>query len=115
MNAESIKKMQEVHLAIWNERSRSTRDSMIAQIYADEIKMYDPDSILKGTKEISDFIDKVQSDSKFTIKATQPMESTQNGARLFWTITTEEGLLKGMDFFILENEKVTNLYVFIES
>jgi hypothetical protein len=101
-------------LAGWNERDRSKRDRMLSEIYAADIQMYDPDIILNGITEISDFIDKVQTYPAFDFKAAGPMEHTQNGARLFWTIQTKQGTLKGMDFFILENGKVAHLYVFIE-
>ena len=115
MDSELITVLEHTHLAVWNERNRTQRDSMMGEIYADEIKMYDPNLTLNGVKDVSDFIDKVQADPAFDFKATQPMERVQNGARLFWTITTEKGPLTGMDFFILENEKVTQLYVFIAS
>jgi hypothetical protein len=114
MDELSIMDLEEVHLAIWNERNRAKRDGLIEQVYSTTIRMYDPNSILNGTNEVSDFIDKVQSDPLFDFKATKPMERTQNGARLFWSIATEQGLLTGMDFFILEDGKVAHLYVFIE-
>jgi len=114
MNAQLLNNIQDTHLAIWNERSRKKRDSMIADLYTDDIKMYDPNFILNGSEAVSDFIDKVQSDPKFAFKAIKPMDRTQNGMRLFWSIETENGLLTGMDLFILEHEKVKHLYVFIE-
>ncbi|WP_430405706.1 nuclear transport factor 2 family protein [Fluviicola sp.] len=113
MNAESIRNLEATHLEVWNERDRSKRDGMLSEIYAHDIRMYDPNTILNGISEVSDFIDKVQTDPEFNFKAVRPMEWTQNGARLFWTIETSKGDLKGMDFFILENGKVAHLYVFI--
>lgn len=115
MDTEYITMLEQAHLAIWNERNRTQRDSMISKIYADDIKMYDPSFILNGVNQVSDFIDKVQTDPAFDFKATQPIERVQNGMRLYWEILTEKGPLTGMDFFIIENEKVTNLYVFINA
>ncbi len=115
MDTEFITILEQTHLAIWNERDRTQRDGMISKIYANEIKMYDPAFILNGVNEVSDFIDKVQADPAFDFKATQPIERVQNSMRLYWTIATEKGPLTGMDFFIVENEKITDLYVFIAS
>lgn len=105
---------QQTHLAIWNEKDRQKRDQLIAMLYSEEIRMYDKDFILQGRKAVSDFIDKVQTDIEFNFKPTQPMELTQNGARLFWNIQTSQGVLNGMDFFIIEAGKVAHLYVFMK-
>lgn len=115
MDSAAIKKLAETHLAVWNEKDRIKRDGMMTTIYAADIIMYDKDFILTGNKEISDFIDKVQGDPVFDFHAIRPMEDTQNGARLFWSIKTTQGLLTGMDFLILENDLVDQIYVFIDA
>jgi hypothetical protein len=115
MDAQWIKNLQETHIAAWNEKDRAKRDSLIATIYADDMKMYDKDFVLHGSSEVSGFIDKVLADPKFDFTVTKPLELTQNGARLFWHIQTSEGVLTGMDFFIIENKKVTQLYVFMDT
>lgn len=109
-----IEQFQQTHLAIWNEKDRQKRDQQIAVLYSEEIRMYDKDFILQGRKAVSDFIDKVQTDTKFNFEPTHPMELTQNGARLFWNIQTTQGVLNGMDFFIIEEGKVAHLYVFMK-
>lgn len=118
MDISLLSKIQETHLAIWNERDRAKRDELMATIYAENIKMYDKDFVLAGIKEISDFIDKLHSqESNFVFTAEKPMDFTQNGARLYWEIHMGEkqDLLTGMDFFIVENEKVAHLYVFMKT
>lgn len=114
MSTPSLTEIQDIHLAIWNERSRSKRDELIATLYADDIRMYDPNFTLNGVKEVSDFIDKVQSDPQFAFEAAQPMDGTQNGLRLFWSIATSQGVLTGMDFFVMDQGKVAHLYVFMK-
>lgn len=114
MDKQVIEHLQTTHLAVWKEKNREKRDQLMATIYAQQIKMYDKDFILQGTKEISEFIDKLQRDPEFDFKAAKPMEAVQNGLRLFWNIQTGQGLLKGMDFFILEEGKVLQLYAFME-
>lgn len=115
MNDQLLNEIQATHIAIWNERSRPKRDELTSTLYSENIKMYDPGFTLTGVKDVSDFIDKVQSDAKFVFKATQPMDGTQNGLRLFWSIETSQGVLTGMDFFILDGGKVEHLYVFMKN
>ena len=110
--------LQQTHTAVWNEKDRTTRDALMQTIYADDIKMYDKDFILAGIAAVSDFIDKLfAGDANFNFTATKPMESSQNGARLYWDIRTgpQPNVLTGMDFFIVEDEKVAHLFVFMDA
>jgi len=116
MDAPFLKKLQETHLAVWNERDRTRRDELIKTIYAADIVMTDPELTFRGTKAISDFIDQLHAqDPQFNFSPKGPMENTQNGVRLFWNISTKAGLMTGMDFFLLENDKVVLLYVFMDA
>jgi hypothetical protein len=108
-----LKKLQNAHLAAWNEKDRTKRDELLNSIYADDIKMYDKDFILNGTTEISDFIQKLQGDPKFLFSAVADIENLQNSARLYGHILTSEGMLNSMDFFILENGKAKHYYAFM--
>jgi hypothetical protein len=115
MNAQFVETLQQTHLALWNEKDASRREELITSIYADDIKMYDKDFILSGTSEISNFIGKLLTDdSNFHFSAAKPMQATQNGIRFYWNVQNSGSLLTGMDFFIIENEKVTELYVFMD-
>ena len=116
MDAQSMNTLQQTHTAVWNEKDRATRDALMQTIYADNLNMYDKDFILTGTTAVSDFIDKLfADDANFNFTATKPMESTQHGARLYWTIQTGPNVLTGMDFFVVENEKVAHLFVFMDA
>ncbi|QKZ15318.1 nuclear transport factor 2 family protein [Spirosoma sp. KUDC1026] len=117
MDTQLINRLQDTHLAIWNEKDRTRRDAMMPAIYAADIRMYDKDFTLTGTEAISDFIDKLfADDANFTFKAETAIVNTQHGARLFWTIQTgpQPNVLTGMDFFIVENEKIAHLFVFMD-
>jgi hypothetical protein len=118
MDAQSMNDLQQAHTAVWNEKDRTTRDAQMQTIYADDIKMYDKDFILTGIPAISDFIDKLfAGDANFDFTVTKPMESTQNGARLYWAIRTgpQPNVLTGMDFFVVERGKVAHLFVFMDA
>ncbi|GAB3041677.1 nuclear transport factor 2 family protein [Spirosoma pulveris] len=118
MDAQSMINLQQTHTAVWNEKDRTTRDALMQTIYAGDIKMYDKDFTLTGISAVSDFIDKLfAGDDNFTFTIAKPMESTQHGARLYWNIRTgpQPNVLTGMDFFIVENEKVAQLFVFMDA
>lgn len=117
MDAWLISKLQDNHIAAWNERDRTGRDTLLRAIYSEEIKMYDPERIFGNLTEISDFIGSLHAkDPDFLFSTVKEADVTQNGVRLYGHIGTKQNpaLLNSMDFFIIENEKVAHLYVFIE-
>lgn len=117
MDAQFFKTLQENHVAAWNERDREKRDSLLRTVYAEDIKMYDPNSILQSLAEVSDFIGMLhKQDPEFYFSAAKPIDFTQNGARLYGHIGTRQkpDMMSSMDFFIIENGKATHLYVIIE-
>ena len=118
MDAQSMTTLQQTHTTVWNEKDRSKRDALMQTIYADDIKMYDKDFILTGIAAVSDFIDKLfAGDDTFNFAVAKPIESAQNGARLYWNIRTgpQPNILTGMDFFVVENDKVAHLFVFMDA
>jgi hypothetical protein len=116
MNTQLIEILEKKHIALWNEKDPARRKELMKSIYADDIKMYDKDFILTGSSEVLNFIGKLLSDDpNFYFSVVKPMEVTQNGVRLFWRIRTSGPVLTGMDFFIIENEKVQHLYVFMDA
>ena len=117
MDANFFKTFQENHVAAWNERDREKRDNLLKTIYAEDIKMYDPNSVIQSLTEVSDFIGMLQTqDPDFYFSAAKPIDSTQNGARLYGHIGTKEkpDIMNSMDFFVIENGKAAHLYVFME-
>jgi hypothetical protein len=107
--------LQEIHVAAWNEKDVVKRDELLKKIYADDIQMHDKDFSFDGLKAVSDFIGKlIAEDPAYKFSAAKPIEPIQNSARFFGHIQTGGGLLNSMDFFLIENDKVTQLYAFIE-
>ncbi|RZM10683.1 MAG: nuclear transport factor 2 family protein [Pedobacter sp.] len=117
MDSQFLRQLQDVHLSIWKEKDADKRAALMPSIYSENIRMFDRDFILNGNQEISDFISKLHSaDGHFEFAASRPIEATQHCARLFWTIQTKATgePMTGMDMFIIENERVTQLFVFID-
>lgn len=117
MDAEFIKKLEENHVAAWNERDREKRDALLKTIYAEDIKMYDPNSIFQSLAQVSDLIGTLHTqDPDFHFSAAKPIDVTQNGVRLYGHIGTKQkpDIMSSMDFFIIENGKAAHLYVIME-
>jgi len=117
MDASFFQTLQEKHLAIWKESDAEKRLGLMQEIYAEQIRMFDPEFTLNGYQEISDFIQKLHAGAEyFDFKAAKPIEAIAQGARLFWTIRMKanDQPLTGMDFFIVENERVVQLFAFID-
>ena len=115
MEKELFSRLQEIHVAAWNEKDVTRRDELLKKIYADDIKMYDKEFILNGLKAVSDFIGKlIAEDPAFKFSAAKPIEPLQNSARFFGHIQTGGGMLNSMDFFLMDKEKVQHLYAFME-
>ena len=117
LSENEIKSLVEGHLAIWNERDLKKREALMSKIYADNIEMVDSHFIAVGHKEINGFVDGLQQkspNSKFShIKA---IDVNHNIARLYWQNGTPEkpNAVTGMDLFVFENGKATQLYVFVD-
>ena len=107
--------LQRMHVIAWNEKDAIKRLELLKIIYADDIKMYDKNLILQGLIAVSDFIGKlIDEDPAYRFAAAKPIEPLQNSARLYGNIQTSGGLMNSMDFFLIENGKVTYLYAFLE-
>jgi len=115
MNSEQFEQLQDIHVAAWNEKDNTKRYELLRNIYADDIRMHDKDNTFDGLKVVADFIGKlIAGDPLYHFTAVKPIEPLHNSARLFGQIKTSGPLLNSMDFFLLENDKVKQLYAFLE-
>ncbi|MEN2401760.1 VOC family protein [Flavobacterium sp. MC2016-06] len=106
----------EQHLQIWNEKDTVKRLALLNKTYDSDIEMVDRHFIATGYEEISKFILELQQknpDFKFTVKT---VETHHNIARLYWQFgsKTKPATVTGMDLFVIENGKVSKLYVFVD-
>ena len=118
MDAAVLQNLQSTHLAIWKENDPVKRIGLMTRVYSAGIRMFDPGFTLTGHQEVSDFISKLHAGGNLVnFTATAPLEATQHGARLFWAIESKNSgeIMTGMDFFIVENDLVTQLFVFIDA
>lgn len=115
MDIKQITALQDVHVTAWNEKDAAKRTELLESIYSADIKLYDKDFIIEGLKSVSDFIGKlISEDPAYHFAAAKPMELVQDGARFYGHINTGARMLNSMDFFLIEDGKVKDLYVFME-
>lgn len=114
MNELQLADFKKNHIDGWNERDRAKRDALLGKIYAQDIKMYDENSVFNGLKAISDFIGQLHAqDPDFHFFSDNPMEKNQDSLRFFGQIRTGQGLLNSMDFFLIKDGKAAHLYAFL--
>ena len=106
----------ENHLKIWNERDEAKRKVLLNQVYAADIEMVDHHFIAEGFEDISKFIVELQTknpDFRFSAKS---IEINHNIVRLYWQFGSKAkpSVVSGMDLFVIENNKVQKLYVFVD-
>ncbi|MET0466301.1 MAG: VOC family protein [Chitinophagaceae bacterium] len=117
MSGTEILALVEQHLALWNEHDEMKRNKIENTIYSPDIEMVDRHFIATGHQQVDSFVKDLQQKNpgaKFT--HSRPVDTHHNIARLFWQFgpTDQPAMLKGMDLFVMEEGKVTKLYVFVE-
>lgn len=108
----------EKHFAIWSERNADKRAAMIKEVYTDDVEITDPHFVAHGHADLQQLISNLQ--AKFPERAfrlRQPIETHHHIARLFWQFGTavEPAQETGQDVFILENDKIRQLLIFIDA
>ncbi len=112
---EFLQKFQETNIAAWNEKDKTVREDLLENIYASDMIMYDAQNVFYGRQAIADFIGKLLTDDPaFIFSGVGSIEPVQNAARLIGQIRTSQMVFNSMDFFIFNNNKVQQLYVFME-
>ncbi|MXO06752.1 glyoxalase [Flavobacterium sp. HBTb2-11-1] len=106
----------ENHLKIWNEKDEVKRKALLNKVYDTDIEMVDRHFVAEGIEDISKFIVELQAknpDFRFTAKS---VETNHNIVRLYWQFGSKAkpSVVSGMDLFVIENNKVQKLYVFVD-
>ncbi|NHA08093.1 nuclear transport factor 2 family protein [Mucilaginibacter sp. HC2] len=111
-----IKNLVQAHLQMWSELSHTKRLALANNIYAANIEVIDPEVILNGRAEVSDFIGsllKQYPGFEFTIA--KPIETHHNRAILSWQFgpRTKPDTITGQDIFTISDGYITSILVFV--
>lgn len=118
MTSEEIIKLIEQHQHIWNEKDEVKRIALMQHTYSPDIEMTDAHFTACGYEKISGFIKQLQDRNPYEqFSPLRPIDAHSNIARLFWQSGTKEhpAAVTGMDVFVIENERISKLYVFLDS
>lgn len=109
--------LSEKHLTIWSERDAEKRAILISEVYHPDVEIVDPHFVVHGHAELQQLITNLQAkfpERRFTLR--QAIEGHHHIGRLFWQFGTEQqpALETGQDVFIIENNQIRQLLVFID-
>lgn len=104
------------HLNIWTERDPAKRLQLTKDIYAENIKVIDPEIVLNGWNEVSDFIGGLlHKYPGFEFSPVKAIETHHDSAILSWQFGPPSKLdtITGLDIFAIANGKIIKLIVFV--
>ena len=116
MNTE-IKQLVEAHLRIWTEPDHTKRLVLANEIYAANIEVIDPEVILNGRAEVSDFIGSLLKQYPgFEFSIAKPIETHHNRAILSWQFgpKAKPDTITGQDIFTITDGQITSFLVFVD-
>jgi catechol 2,3-dioxygenase-like lactoylglutathione lyase family enzyme len=104
-----LQQLVTTHLQIWNNKGAASRLKELKTLYADDVLFVDASYVSMGLTGVNDFISKLQKEHP-GFKFTQAkVDANHNAVRLYWNY----GVVKGMDFMIVENGKISSLHAFL--
>jgi hypothetical protein len=103
-------------LGMWTQSDRAARRSALEELFRPDAQFYDTDGEFVGYEALEAFSDSLQSrfpGARFTLHAAT---SLGNAVRASWTFGPPErpDAVTGMDFVILDRDKIGQLYAFVE-
>jgi len=103
-------------LAMWTQTDRAARRAAIEELFQPDAHFHDVDGEFVGYDALEGFSDSLQSrfpGARFTLKSATAIG---DAIRAFWNFGPPEhpDVVTGMDFVILDGDKIGALYAFVE-
>ena len=115
----SAKLLEDSLLVIWNDRNAHNRLEAMKEIYAPEIVFYESNDgqPVTGYQAINDVISALQAQwpLAFTFELTSPAKVNHQIQQISWNlgIPGQSPAASGMDVAIIENHRITSLFLFL--
>lgn len=109
---EMIARLVQSHLDIWRENDSTKRLKLAGEVYAENIRVTDPEIILNGRRAVSDFIGQLLNQHPgFKFRIAKPVEVHHETAVLSWEFgpDTNPGAITGTDIFTISGDKISAL------
>jgi hypothetical protein len=105
------------HLEVWTETDSVKRLALVEKVYVYNIRVIDPEVILNGRAEVSNFIgDLLKQSPGFKFTTAKPIETHHNTAILSWQFgpASKPDTITGQDIFTIAEDKIISLLVFVD-
>ncbi len=108
--------MRRTRAPTWTQSDSTSRRSALRELFHPDAHFQDIDGEFVGYEELEGFSDSLQSrfpGARFTLTS---VSSIGNAIRASWTFGPPEhaDAVTGMDFVILDGDKISQLYAFVE-
>lgn len=115
--AEPIDAMVDLHLAVWNGPAGAGRDTAVAELYAPDVLVAEPDRARHGHAGMDEAVSALQAQFPGTvITRTGPIQVVQDLVTYPWTLGTpgEPPLASGRDVLVVRDGMIASLYVVLD-
>jgi hypothetical protein len=110
--------MQANIVRVFNERNSDRRRAALAELYAEDATLYDPEAVATGREAISGAVDQLLRTlpPDFVFTAAGRAVGHNGAARLFWRVGPPNGpvAITGTDVAHIEDGRIKCLYVFVD-
>jgi hypothetical protein len=110
--------MQANMLRVFGERNADRRRAALAELYAEDATLYDPETVATGRDAISAAVDALLRGlpPDFVFTAAGPAVGHNDAGRLFWRAGPPGGpaAVTGTDVAHFEDGRIKRLYVFVD-
>jgi hypothetical protein len=113
----SVAKIVDRHLEIWNTRSASDRVTGIPSTYTEDVVIGEPAAWFSGFAGIECAIKAAQARMPgMNLAVTGPIQTTGDMSTYSWALAWNDGnaVVKGRDVITVKHERITSLYIFFE-
>ena len=105
-------------LRVFGERNADRRRAALAELYAEDATLYDPETVATGRDAISAAVDALLRSlpPDFVFSAAGPAVGHNGAGRLFWRAGPPGGpvAVTGTDVAFVEGGRIKRLYVFVD-
>jgi hypothetical protein len=116
--SDSVEKSVDRHLQIWNTRNAADRITGIPSTYTEDVVVGEPAAWHSGFAGVEYAIRALQAQVPgMDLALTGPIQTTGDMSTYGWALAPKDGnpVAKGRDVITVKHERITSLYVFIDT
>jgi hypothetical protein len=114
--SDSVARIVDRHVQIWNARSAADRIAGIPSTYAEDVVIGEPAAWFSGFAGIEYAVQAAQARVPgMNLAITGPVQTTGDTSTYSWMAGSDGNLIvKGRDVITVKHERITSLYIFFE-